>query len=49
MKLFRNVYNEQCGMGMRANTGARITEFDIAGLVSDAFKKVAHYDIAAEL
>ncbi|XP_022819194.1 uncharacterized protein LOC111351487 isoform X1 [Spodoptera litura] len=47
MKPFKNAYNEQCGMWIRANAGARITEYDIAGLVSDAFKKVARYEIAA--
>lgn len=46
MKPFKNAYNECCGLWMRANAGARITEYDIAGLVAGAFKKVARYEIA---
>lgn len=46
MKPFKNAYNERCGMWMRANAGARLTEYDIAGLVAEAFKKVARYEIA---
>lgn len=46
MKPFKNAYNERCGIWMRANAGARITEYDIAGIVAEAFKKVARYEIA---
>lgn len=46
MKPFKNAYNERCGIWMRANAGARITEYDIAGLVAEAFKRVACYEIA---
>lgn len=42
MKPFKNVYSEQ----MKTNAGAGITEYDIAGLVTEAFKKVARYEIA---
>lgn len=47
MKPFKDVYNQQCDMWMRANAGSRITDNDIAGLVSKAFTKVARLDIAA--
>lgn len=47
MKPFKNAYNERCGLWMRANAGARNTEYDIAGLVAEAFKKVARYEIEA--
>lgn len=33
-------------MWIRANAGARITDYDIAGLVGEAFTKVARLDIA---
>lgn len=33
-------------MWMRANAGSRITDYDIAGLVNEAFTKVARLDIA---
>lgn len=31
---------------MRTNTGARITNYEIVGLVTQPFKKVGHYEIA---
>ncbi|XP_036146776.1 uncharacterized protein LOC118646934 [Monomorium pharaonis] len=46
MKPFKNAYHERCDMWMRANAGARITDYDIAGLVGEAFTKVARLDIA---
>lgn len=46
MKPFKNAYHEQCDMWIRANTGARITDYDIAGLVREAFIKVARMNIA---
>ena len=46
MKLSKNAYNERCGMWIRANAGARLTEYHIGGLVAEAFKKVARYEIA---
>jgi len=46
MKPFKNAYHERCDMWMRANVGARITDYDIAGLVGEAFTKVARLDIA---
>lgn len=33
-------------MWIRANAGTRITDYDIAGLVGEAFTKVARLDIA---
>lgn len=33
-------------MCMRANAGARITEYDITGLVAESSKNVALYEIA---
>ncbi|XP_045457552.1 tigger transposable element-derived protein 6-like [Melitaea cinxia] len=47
MKPFKDAYNQRCDMWMRANAGSRITDYDIAGLVSEAFTKVARLDIAA--
>lgn len=46
MKPFKNAYHERCGVWMRANAGARLTDYDIAGLVAEAFKKVARLEIA---
>lgn len=46
MKPFKNAYHERCGVWMRKNAGARITDYDIAGLVSEAYLKVARVDIA---
>ncbi|KAJ8962215.1 hypothetical protein NQ318_018187 [Aromia moschata] len=46
MKPFKNAYHEQCDMWMRANAGARITDYDIAGLVNGAYTKVARLEIA---
>lgn len=47
MKPFKDAYNHQCDLWMRANAGSRITDYDIAGLVKEAFTKVARMDIAA--
>jgi len=46
MKPFKNAYYKRCDMWIRANAGARITDYDIAGLVGEAFTKVARLDIA---
>jgi hypothetical protein len=46
MKPFKDAYNQRCDMWMRANAGSRITDYDIAGLVNEAFTKVARLDIA---
>lgn len=46
MKPFKNAYHERCDLWLRANAGARITDYDIAGLVGEAFTKVARLDIA---
>lgn len=46
IKSFKNVYHERCDMWIRANAGTRITDYDIAGLVGEAFTKVARLDIA---
>lgn len=47
MKPFKDAYFEACGSWMRANAGARITEYEIASLVGKAFKQVARLEIAA--
>lgn len=46
MKPFKTAYYERCDSWMRANAGARITDYDIAGLVAKVFIKVARLDIA---
>lgn len=46
MKPFKDAYFEACGLWMRANSGARITEYEIAAMVSQAFTRVARLDIA---
>ncbi|XP_037293571.1 uncharacterized protein LOC119189035 [Manduca sexta] len=46
MKPFKDAYNQQCDLWMRINAGCRITDYDIAGLVKEAFIKVARLDIA---
>ena len=47
MRPFKDAYHQRCDMWMRANAGSRITDYDIAGLVNEAFTKVARLDIAA--
>lgn len=47
MKPFKDAFNQRCDVWMRTNAGSRITDYDIAGLVSEAFTKVARLDIAA--
>lgn len=47
MKPFKDAYNQRCDIWMRTNAGSRITDYDIAGLVNEAFIKVARLDIAA--
>lgn len=47
MKPFKDAYHERCDVWMRAHAGARITEYDIAGIVAEAYLKVARPDIAA--
>lgn len=46
MKPFKTHYHERCDAWMRAHSGARITDYDIAGLTSEAYAKVARTDIA---
>ena len=46
MKPFKDAYYEACGLWMRKNPAARITEYDIASLVGDAFPRVARAEIA---
>ncbi|XP_026728373.1 uncharacterized protein LOC113494293 [Trichoplusia ni] len=46
MKPFKDAYSQRCDLWMRTNAGRRITDYDIAGLVKDAFIKVARLDIA---
>lgn len=46
MKPFKDAYNQRCDVWMRTNAGSRITDYDIAGLVKEAFTKVARLDIA---
>lgn len=46
MKPFKDAYFEACGQWMRTNSGARITEYEIAAMVSQAFTRVARLDIA---
>lgn len=46
MKPFKDAYFEACGLWMRANSGARITEYEIAAMVTQAFTRVARLDIA---
>ncbi|GBP19771.1 Pogo transposable element with KRAB domain [Eumeta japonica] len=46
MKPFKDAYNQQCDMWMRANARSRKTDYDIAGLVNKAFTKVARMEIA---
>ncbi|KPJ16902.1 hypothetical protein RR48_13758 [Papilio machaon] len=46
MKPFKDAYSQQCDLWMRTNAGCRITDYDIAGLVKEAFIKVARLDIA---
>lgn len=44
-KPFKQAYGSASALWMRQNPGARLTEYDIAGLVSTAFAKVAKLDI----
>ncbi|KAJ8932481.1 hypothetical protein NQ318_001656 [Aromia moschata] len=46
MKPFKDAYYEACGLWMRKNPGARITQYEIAGLVNTAFTKVSRNAIA---
>ncbi|XP_038221604.1 uncharacterized protein LOC119839407 [Zerene cesonia] len=46
MKPFKDAYNQRCDVWMRTNAGCRITDYDIAGLVNEAFTKVARLDIS---
>ncbi|XP_066600972.1 uncharacterized protein [Prorops nasuta] len=46
MKPFKDAYSEACGSWMRANAGLRITEYEIAGMVAQAFTLVARLEIA---
>ncbi|CAG9562814.1 unnamed protein product [Danaus chrysippus] len=46
MKPFKDAYSQRCDLWMRTNAGCRITDYDIAGLVKEAFIKVARLDIA---
>ncbi|KAJ4428642.1 hypothetical protein ANN_24687 [Periplaneta americana] len=41
MKPFKDAYYEACGLWMRKNPAARITEYKIASLVGDAFARVS--------
>ncbi|XP_071635524.1 uncharacterized protein [Temnothorax longispinosus] len=45
-KPFKQAYGSASASWMRQNPGARLTEYDIAGLVNTAFTKVARLDIA---
>ncbi|XP_063243879.1 uncharacterized protein LOC134543053 isoform X5 [Bacillus rossius redtenbacheri] len=47
MKPFKNAYAESCALWMRQNAGLRIKENEIAGLVSSAYRKYCHLDIAS--
>jgi hypothetical protein len=44
-KPFKQAYGSASASWMRQNPGARLTEYDIAGLVNTAFTKVARLDI----
>ncbi|CAK1588229.1 unnamed protein product [Parnassius mnemosyne] len=46
MKPFKDAYSQRCDLWIRTNAGCRITDYDIAGLVKEAFIKVARLDIA---
>ncbi|XP_021696059.1 uncharacterized protein LOC110675412 [Aedes aegypti] len=46
MKPFKDSYHERCDVWIRAHSGARITDYDIAGIVRQAYLKVARTDIA---
>ena len=46
MKPFKAAFSEQSAKWMRMNPGAKITDYDISGLVSSAFTKDAQLEIA---
>ncbi|KAJ4430391.1 hypothetical protein ANN_22607 [Periplaneta americana] len=48
MKPFKDAYYEACGLWMRNNPVARITEYEIASLVGDAFARVSRAEIAVK-
>ncbi|KAJ4427599.1 hypothetical protein ANN_25247 [Periplaneta americana] len=48
MKPFKDAYYEACGLWMRKNPAARITEYEIASLVGDAFARVSRAEIAVK-
>jgi transposase len=45
-KPFKTAYSEACGLWMRQNPGLRITEQEVAALVSSAYTKICRLDIA---
>ncbi|KAJ4437385.1 hypothetical protein ANN_17529, partial [Periplaneta americana] len=48
MNPFKDAYYEACGLWMRKNPAARITEYEIASLVGDAFARVSQAEIAVK-
>ena len=46
MKPFKQAYSEKCALWMRKNPGLRISDYDVAGLVNEAYKKVCRMEIA---
>lgn len=46
MKPFKDAYNEAASRWMRQNPFMRITDYEIAGLVNEAFTKICRMDLA---
>lgn len=46
MKPFKDAYNEAASRWMRQNPFMRITDYEISGLVNDAFTKICRMDLA---
>ena len=46
MKPFKQAYSEECALWMRKNPGLSISDYDVAGLVNEAYKKVCRIKIA---
>ena len=46
MKPFKQAYSEECAVWMFKNPGLRISDYDVAGLVNEAYKKVCRMEIA---
>ena len=46
MKPFTQAYSEECALWMRKNPVLRISDYDVAGLVNEAYKNVCRMEIA---